>query len=150
MIPYVLFVVHVPFYVCTSSSNIIPGLFRVLSVFRVQCVTNFASNIYSPQPPLSPSFILLSALCLLWNSFLKFSVWWLQFLQQENEFTVTPPSRHWSMAAATRGPCRSHWMKWAAPAGCPGGCGHSHWTKSVAPPAAHAFHWSKSAATVIR
>ena len=72
------------------SSNIITELFHVPSVFRLPCVTNFVSNIYSPQPPLSPSFILLSALCLLWNSFLKFSVWWLQFLQQENEFTVTP------------------------------------------------------------
>ena len=27
-------------------------------------------------------------LCLLWNSFLKFSVWWLQFLWHENELTV--------------------------------------------------------------
>ena len=29
---------------------------------RLCCVTNFASNIYSPQPPLSHSFILLSPL----------------------------------------------------------------------------------------
>ena len=65
-------------------------MFRLCSVFHVPCVKNFAFNIYYPQPPLSPSFILLSSLCLLWISFLKFSVWWLQFLQQENEFTVTP------------------------------------------------------------
>ena len=119
------------------------------SVFHVQCVTNFASNIYSPQPPLFPLFILLHALCLLWNSCLKFSVWWLQFLLHENELTMTPPLRHWSTAAATWGPRRSYWTKSTAPAGCPRGCRHSHWTKSASSPATHPSHWSKSAAAIV-
>ena len=57
-------------------------------------------------------------LCLLWNLFLKFSVWWLQFLWHENELTVTPPSRNCSMSAATtQGLRHSHWTKSAAPVG---------------------------------
>ena len=39
----------------------------------------------------------------LWNSFLKFSVWWLQFWWHERIDCDPPLSRHWSAAAATRG-----------------------------------------------
>ena len=67
-------------------------------------------------------FLLHLSYCLLWYSFLKFSVWWLQFLQQENEFTVTesgqflkmqfwksPQSVHFPLKLAMHGKVPTSW-----------------------------------------
>ena len=61
------------------------------SVFRVPCIINFASNINSPQPPPSPSFILRSPLVLFLKIYIATAVC--------EEETRATRSAHW------RAPC---------------------------------------------